>query len=433
MKSMIGSSKSTIESPTSSSTSRLHSLDVLRGLALALVLLQHAPKLWGPSSETVSAGLIKAIFEAGWTGVDLFFVLSGFLISGILFKELDRTGRLDLKQFWLRRGLKIWPSYFVCYGLLLAVQIIFEARAGHLRQAIENARQQWPNLLFIQNYMPNEMRWPHSWTLAVEEHFYIALPLVLVSLAWLNRAHPPATWLKRTHFCAGALLFCALILALRLFYAVQGHHEWSFFYYPTHFRADSLCCGVIIGYLHRYRQSWFNKIAGLRLPLLIGAPLLLATAVVFPVFTSPFTSTWGFTLYYLAYGGLVLLAVSSPDFGKTGSPVFVLAMRTLANLGIYSYTIYLTHSIIYRLPRMDLVRHHVVSWLGDSIWADRFLFWGLSIVTGIVLSHLVERPCLRLRDKWLSRRHTPLPQVCDAAVSGGDSKPRGSAVLANEA
>src|ERR1043166_5890812 len=91
---------------------RIHSLDFLRGLAVLLVLFRHLP-------NDNTSGVLHFIQAIGWTGVDLFFVLSGFLISGLLFTEFNRTGKLDVKRFWLRRGMKIWPSYFLTYGLAM--------------------------------------------------------------------------------------------------------------------------------------------------------------------------------------------------------------------------------------------------------------------------------------------------------------------------
>src|SRR5688572_1965232 len=89
---------------------RLFALDVLRGVAVLLVLVWHWPGRSG------SMGPFYLVSKVGWVGVDLFFVLSGFLISGLLYKEWDRCGRLNLRRFWLRRGFKIWPAYFAAFG-----------------------------------------------------------------------------------------------------------------------------------------------------------------------------------------------------------------------------------------------------------------------------------------------------------------------------
>jgi peptidoglycan/LPS O-acetylase OafA/YrhL len=133
-----------------------------------LVIVRHLP-----TNEASSA--LRFIQSIGWTGVDLFFVLSGFLISGLLFSEFDKTGGLNVKRFWLRRGLKIWPSYYLTYGTAMLLTV---ASTGDTGLLISRA----PNYIFIQNYMDFEVRWTHSWSIAIEEHFYFVLPLVLLVL-----------------------------------------------------------------------------------------------------------------------------------------------------------------------------------------------------------------------------------------------------------
>jgi peptidoglycan/LPS O-acetylase OafA/YrhL len=141
---------------------RNFSLDALRGVAILLVLARHMP-------VEPTAGVSRAAFELGWTGVDLFFVLSGYLISTLLYKELDRAGALDLKRFWLRRGLKIWPSYFVCFGLTTVITAALSLSAGDAAVARKTLLTALPNVVFVQNYVGYQ--WPHTWSLAIEEHF----------------------------------------------------------------------------------------------------------------------------------------------------------------------------------------------------------------------------------------------------------------------
>ena len=148
----------------------------LRAVAVLLVALGHAG---------------VPFLQGGFVGVDVFFVLSGFLISSLLFKEYARHGGLDLKRFWARRAFKIWPSYFAAYGLMTACVLAGFLRAHDTAKAREALTNVIPNVLFIQNYVPEPARWLHSWSIAVEEHFYFFWPLVV----WLLRGRP-ATLLK---------------------------------------------------------------------------------------------------------------------------------------------------------------------------------------------------------------------------------------------
>jgi peptidoglycan/LPS O-acetylase OafA/YrhL len=133
--------------------------------------------------------------KIGWIGVDLFFVLSGFLVPGLLFHEFKEHGRINFRRLVLRRGLKIWPAFYT-YILITAalVEFIQYHRAGAFpwRQFITTS-------LFLPNYFPNDSRFfAHIWSLAVEEHFYLILPFVLFVLL-VSRNHrllPRSAWLS---------------------------------------------------------------------------------------------------------------------------------------------------------------------------------------------------------------------------------------------
>jgi peptidoglycan/LPS O-acetylase OafA/YrhL len=139
-------------------------LDILRCVAVLLVLGRH--------------GLVEGVWkETGWAGVDLFFVLSGFLISGLLFSEYKRNGRIGMRRFFIRRGMKIYPAFYV---MLLTTFIVAGAYGVHVPLA------PWlREIFFVQNY--KHAIWRHTWSLAVEEHFYIMLPLFLLVLTKVSR------------------------------------------------------------------------------------------------------------------------------------------------------------------------------------------------------------------------------------------------------
>ena len=141
-------------------SSRNVALDFLRALAIALVLGRHiviAPESINPLLHNITQYLVTG----GWIGVDLFFVLSGFLVSGILFREHQRHGTIDIKRFFIRRGLKIYPAFWFFFVISLFIKPTAELS------------QIFGELLFLQNYLGK--MWMHSWSLAVEEHFYILL------------------------------------------------------------------------------------------------------------------------------------------------------------------------------------------------------------------------------------------------------------------
>ena len=209
--------------------SRNQSLDVLRGVAILLVLGCHVPyfSVW---------------HKIGWAGVDLFFVLSGFLISGLLFREFIETGAIDFQRFIVRRGFKIWPAlyvYLVLMRLLVAGQT--EVQSGFFQSA-----------LFVRNYFPMARHagflFDHTWSLSVEEHFYLALPLILLALIRFRG--------KRGLRFIPVLFVVIAVICLGLRVALHPAES-----YATHFRIDQLFAGVTLGYLYQFHREGFRTLA----------------------------------------------------------------------------------------------------------------------------------------------------------------------------
>src|SRR5262249_32608758 len=148
--------------------SRLPQLDLLRGIAILMVLGAH------PVAKINESGCFWLVAypwgHAGWTGVNLFFVLSGFLVGGLLFAEIHATANLNPGRFLVRRMFKLWPSYYLYLIFLLLVA----ARGGL------DPRILLPFFVHVQNYHDGIIAIaPHTWSLAVEEHFYVLLPVFL--------------------------------------------------------------------------------------------------------------------------------------------------------------------------------------------------------------------------------------------------------------
>lgn len=366
--------------PTIRPKSRLVGLDLLRLLAIALVLGRH---LW-PVPEDWSGGwkvFLLTWQRGGWVGVDLFFVLSGFLVSGLLFTEYKSRGSLSIGRFYVRRGWKIYPPFFV----LIAVTIWFKALAG--------SPVPWPPLLaeifFVQSYFPG--LWGYTWSLAVEEHFYLLLPLTLLLMLKLNKKS--AEPLRPVLAFAVCVAFFALFLRLaNAYYQPVYSHLTHLF--ASHLRIDSLFFGVAISYLYHYHTNKFVEIfSPWRRWLIIGGIILLGPAFIFELETTPFIYTVGLTIFYLGSGMLLvgILLSNIPDH-----PV----LTGLAALGAYSYSIYLWHMPV-NLWGVPLVNAIFGDSLGFGIRAAVY-FIG-SLVVGAAMSKIIEIPALRLRDYWFPR------------------------------
>ncbi len=379
---------------------RNQKLDILRAVAVLLVLGRH---LEGPRSWQL----------IGWIGVDLFFVLSGFLISGLLFAEYRASGGIGWKRFFIRRGFKIYPSYYA----LVAVTLLWQVAARQHVQWILYLRE----FFMVQNYFYPHI-WPHTWSLAVEEHFYIFLPLLLLFFlrVWPGeRDSRPLRIIPYACLCIG--LLC---LSLRWHDAntLADPNNWGALMFPSHLRFDALFFGVFLGYLHHFHLEEVKRLlarAPIRILLLVLSLLLIAPSLVLPV-TSRFLLSFGLTTLYLGFGGILALSLYG---GREGSPAAPSRLPKLgiaalaAYIGKYSYSIYLWHIFI--------TQHD--QWFFRRLWPGISGLWlfAANIVTqlavGIALSLAIEWPMLNLRDRWFPSLQPSRPSPQSAAPSGAAS------------
>lgn len=358
---------------------RSQQLDVLRGVAILLVLCRHyvAPP-WDAGRLT---GFARVVVRFGWTGVDLFFVLSGFLIGGLLFAEIARTRMLGLKRFYLRRAFKIWPAYFAFLAFVAVLRIQQHMGVGAALEPL------WPNILHLQNFLGTPEL--HTWSLAVEEHFYLLLPVLLLVLCRLGGVH-------LVPFVVAAV--CIGGLALRI--AKLGT-TFSLFTHltPTQLRIDSLAFGVLLAYLYCLRPTVLSFVPSSRVAL-IAIGLLLISPMLKLELRTPFVWTIGFTLLYLGYG-CILLACLDATTGWLGRLLTGRLTRPIALIGVFSYSIYLWHPLIAR----QFFNRHPQHWHGAIQWTlYTAAYFIASILIGILAAKLIEQPCLWLRDRWIPAR-----------------------------
>lgn len=351
---------------------RLAALDTLRGVAVLLVLVCHMQ-----TNGALPAWLgvpLRILQRGGWAGVDLFFVLSGFLVGGLLFREWTAHGELRAGRFLIRRGFKIYPAFYVMFAAVL----LWSAAHGR-----------WPGFafvaseaLFVQNYGP--ALFPHTWSLAVEEHFYLALPLLL----WLVRGKKERPFATLPRVFA---IIAAGCLALRVAGAWGQSHATRASFAPTHLRCDSLLFGTVLAWLvhfHGEKVARFVRRRGRWMA--VAAVPLAAPPFVFALATTPFLFTFGYTALWLAAGLVLLLAVHHP--GRRG---------VLAWIGFYSYSIYLWHIPVQRILLPMLLPAKITP------LPATLAYFAASIATGVFAARMIELPFLRLRDRFLPSRAEP--------------------------
>jgi peptidoglycan/LPS O-acetylase OafA/YrhL len=355
--------------------SRVVQLDWVRGLAILLVIDHHAIL---PASNNFLARTNQFVGEhVGWMGVDLFFVLSGFLVGGLLIQEITKSGDIQVGRFLIRRMLKIWPAYY----FYILFQII--TRHHPLSSFV------WQNVLNIQNYAGTSLS--HTWSLGVEEHFYLLLPIVLL---WIYRKKP-----LRERLESILLGICVAVLCIRIVtYLMVGpdHLQWH-----THARIDGLLYGVLLSHVLYASRERFDRLLQHRV---IFAVLSVAVFVIalFTSHDSAYMSTIGYTVNSICFAALMLLV-----YGYHGWLNQTKLYQAMAWIGRYSYGIYLWH-----LSVREPLAH-----LGERLPLPSSMAWlvvltaqcAAAIVLGFLLTKLVEIPALRLRDRLFPRGVAQLP------------------------
>jgi peptidoglycan/LPS O-acetylase OafA/YrhL len=340
-------------------------LDLLRGIAVLLVIADHYP-------------YFDFFHRVGWAGVDLFFVLSGFLISGLLFSDWKKNGRLSIGRFFIRRGFKIYPPFYAF--LLLTIPLVLRAHPPQM------LRHYMAEGFFLQDYLHH--LWPHTWSLAVEEQFYLLLPLLLLGLSQLRPSSPHRGFILIPVI---SLVLLAVCLQLRVQAFATETEELVF---PLHFRADSLFVGVALGYLFHFHEAAFRRFS--RWWLLPAGVVMLIPLVVFgrDVSALPYV----FTSNALGFALLLWWIL----------PRSRIRSRVVEKVGYHSYSIYLWHfpvtMVVAMLPLTFLT-------FCANIVASYF--------TGAFMSVVVEKRALALRDRLFpASEAVPVstPQVQPTAV-----------------
>lgn len=403
-------------------------IDGIRAIAVMWVILFHAwlfqgfdipsPEFWGPEHPMVRNGLALAVYDypllywvtKGDLGVDLFFVISGFLIGSHLFREREATGRVNFARFYRRRLARLMPAYWVT--MLLGLYFMSGI----------NAERAWSNLLYVNNYVRDSyLGW--TWSLAIEEQFYMVIPVLIAFLF---------PRFRRKRFLFVALFAIPIAFKLRRYAQWDGPvlpfnndfispawKEWFWEYYMyTHLRFNGLLLGVIAAYLHLCRSgaltAWFNR-RGLHRLL---APAVLATFAAISLtptgqwvaledsvfFTLP---TWCGTAYELlhrevfcALTAYIILACLYCDAGVVPAVRRFLSMPLFYPVAQVSYSAYLLHEMLmfWGFPRVRALVGDALS-PAQVVWLNAALAVGVILVAAGLMFVYVESPFLKYRRK----------------------------------
>ena len=369
------------------STPRAHGLDTLRALAIVFVIVYHVSVFH--DEGTLPAFLLPAA-KFGWMGVDLFFVLSGYLIASQFLRPY-RTGLSPgLWPFYRNRLFRILPAFGVVLALYLAVPLWRES---------PSLPPLWQFLTFTQNLFIDHRyhAFSHVWSLCVEEHFYLFFPLIVLA-AMRKRSVRIAVAILLSLVFSGILIRSYFLFhLLQPLAASDGPFGFAFMariYYPTYSHLDGLLAGVTLALIRIFRPITWTALARRGHSLFFAGVCVVALAV---YLTKDYWDSVtgvaaagiiiGFPVLSLGLGLLVASAVSTNGWLRFKIP----GAKLIATL---AYSLYLTHKELIHLVDLwfpSIAEGHMLLWL--------IVYTIFCLVTASVLYLCVERPFLILRDR----------------------------------
>jgi len=355
---------------------RANGLDTLRAVAITLVFMYHYMVF---VSDEPTFGFASVV---GWVGVDLFFVLSGYLIANQIFAGIARGQQLSPKYFYIRRGLRTLPAFW----FVLALYFVFPAFMGG-----RPPPPLWRFLTFTQNLgLHGGTAFSHAWSLCIEEQFYLVLPLLVGAGAGV------INFSSRAWVLIVTLLVVGIISRTLLWYEYGENDYQQYIYYSTLCRFDEFLPGVALALLKNFHRPVWKRITrhGER-TLTVG--ILATGGMLYAVYHGHFTNDsayhafivcLGFSLMAMAFAILALAALSP------GSLLHRVRVPGAYHIALWSYSIYLSHKAIAFILNTLLSRWEIPSGLKPLIIGCA------CVVVGLSLHRLIEMPFMMLRD-WL--------------------------------
>ena len=370
---------------SNSKTARVNGLDTLRSLAIVFVFLYHYNVF---VAEKPDFGCLSSI---GWVGVDLFFVLSGYLIGNPLFAGIVRGEKLSVRNFYARRALRTWLTFWV----VLAAYFLFSSALGG-----KQSPPLWAFLTFTQNFgLQPGTNFSHAWSLCIEEQFYFVLPFFALAAARFGTQYGRA-WIVLIALLAVGIVSRAVL------WASYGREElgqlagyYPKIYYATLCRFDEFLPGIAIALLKNFHPNIWRRVEkNGQIFLFLGFFAILT--IFYAYFRFYYIEDYGYGYFMTVFGysliagafSLLVIAALSPI-----SWLHRLRVPGAYRLAQWSYSIYLSHKAV------GFVVQGYAKQAAPSPTATFFVTTALSLLVGFLLYRLVEAPCLAFR-----ARHFPI-------------------------
>ena len=366
---------------------KLHGLDHLRAFAISFVFLFHYSVIFQHPQWTNTVG------KFGWTGVDLFFVLSGYLIASQLFYNISAQHTISLKEFFIKRIFRIFPAYF------FVVIIYFSFPFAREHEALAPL---WKYLTFTQNIdldLRTQGTFSHAWSLCIEEQFYLLLPLMLVAFIQF-KLFKKAFWLLISLFVFG---FIIRIYSYNHFVKphINDDDSWlywhKYIYYPSWCRLDGLLTGISVAALLQFKPKFKEWILQFGNWLFIISILVLSVAYFVCLNEQSFgASIFGFPLVSFGYGIMILAALSPKCF------LYKYQSKVTTKIASLSFGIYLIHKIIIHITQTQFTKINIED-------TSNFMFLiciATVFIASLILNETIEKPFLHLRKKILKKENS---------------------------
>ena len=353
-------------------------LDLLRALAIIVVVIYHAGIMGFPIPGRVR--------RWGWIGVDLFFVLSGYLIGGQLLAPLARKQPVNLKRFFARRALRIMPAYFV----VLAIYIFLPAWREY-----PEMYPWWKFLFSVQNIgLHGGTAFSHAWSLAVEDQFYLTLPFILI---FVNRWRWTPWTIPCTIFLGGILLRTFLAYSHPAEVSGVAFRDFqAWIYYPTWTRLDPLVFGVAVAAIEKFRPQWWKRLTNSAIWLWLPGLALIVYALWLgegDYLTVAF-AVWQFPL--LAFGFAALLVCAQSD----RLPLRHVRIPGVAFIASIAYSAYLVQKLVIHAVSEFCYAHDVDLTSAPALIGVQVCVYAAATI----LFFAIERPFLQLRKRLAPRK-----------------------------
>ena len=364
---------------------KFYGLDNLRAFAIIMVFLFHYPRwfdhpAWFPD-----------VLKFGWTGVDLFFVLSGFLIASQLCAQIKKEGSFSMKEFYIKRFFRILPVYY----FVLAMYFVFPVLSGD-----QLLPPLWKFLTFTHNLgftdFDTHRAFGVVWSLCVEEHFYLLLPITLVFLLKIDN-------FKNTYLLLVILFMIGFLIRLYCWYelyipqsnGIENRALWiQTIYYPTYCRLDGLLVGVAIAGLYNNLPSFFSRLSNYA-NIIIAVGLLILTIAYFLFINSIGfgRSIFSFPMVSIGFGCLVLGAIIPSSF------LYQWKSKALTKIAELSYALYLIHMGVILLTQ-NIFFDYGIAKNSNLTFVFSIIFCA---IIALLLHYSIEKPFMKMRNRFIKK------------------------------